>query len=90
MTVLFRPMGMVLGLLAGMMARKVFEKSWSAASDQEAPSPEQENLEMSKLIPALLLEGAIFMLIRGLVDHGARVAFRKYTGAWPGEEGNGN
>lgn len=88
MTVLFRPMGLVLGLIAGMIARKIFEKSWSAARDEEAPSPEQENLEMKSLIVALLLEGAIFMLIRGLVDHGARVAFRNYTGAWPGENGN--
>ena len=38
-----------------------------------------------KLIVALLLEGAVFSLVRGLVDHGARVAFKRYTGAWPGD-----
>jgi hypothetical protein len=27
----------------------------------------------------------VFSLIRGLTDHGARVAFHRYTGAWPGE-----
>lgn len=88
MTVLFRPMGMIAGLIAGMVARKVFEKSWGAISDEEPPSPEQESLEMKRLIAALLLEGAVFMLIRGLVDHGARVAFRNYTGAWPGDDGS--
>jgi hypothetical protein len=37
-------------------------------------------------IPALLLEGAIFRVIRGLFDHGARRAFNRATGTWPGEE----
>ena len=80
-------MGMITGLLAGMLARRIFEKGWSVVSDEEAPSPEQEILSIRTLAVALLLEGAIFMLVRGLVDHGARVAFRRYTGAWPGEEG---
>jgi hypothetical protein len=33
-----------------------------------------------------VLEGAIFRLIRGFVDHGARHGFERVTGAWPGEE----
>ena len=87
MTVLFRPMGLIAGLAAGMIARKIFEKGWSAFNDEEPPSPEQEELSIRKLALALLLEGAVFSVIRGLVDHGARVGFRNYTGAWPGENG---
>lgn len=86
MTVLFRPLGLVAGLLAGIVARKVFEKGWSSFSDEDPPSPEEESLSLKRLALALLLEGAVFSLVRGLVDHGARVAFRNYTGAWPGEE----
>ena len=37
-------------------------------------------------VGALLLEGAIFRLVRGLADHGARHSFAKATGSWPGEE----
>jgi hypothetical protein len=88
MTVLFRPMGLVTGLIAGILARKVFEKGWSSFNDEEAPSPEQESLSLKKLAIALLLEGAVFSLVRGLADHGSRVAFRKYTGAWPGDDGD--
>jgi hypothetical protein len=39
-----------------------------------------------KLVAALLIEGALFSLIKGLVDHGSRHAFARITGAWPGEE----
>ncbi len=85
MTFLFRPMGLIAGLIAGLVARKVFEKGWNSFNDEEPPSPDEEALSLRKLAVALLLEGAVFSLIRGLVDHGARVAFRRYTGAWPGE-----
>jgi hypothetical protein len=29
---------------------------------------------------------SVFGLVRGLFDHGARRAFSRATGAWPGEE----
>ena len=86
MTVLFRPVGVIAGLIAGLVARKVFDKSWSSLTESEPPSPDEEAINVKRLVLALLLEGAVFSLIRGLVDHGARVAFRRYTGAWPGEK----
>ena len=39
-----------------------------------------------KLAAALAIEGALFSLIRGLVDHGARQAYLRLTGEWPGDE----
>jgi hypothetical protein len=35
---------------------------------------------------ALVLQGAIFRAVRGLVDHGARRGFYNLTGSWPGDE----
>ena len=43
-------------------------------------------ISLVKLIVALLVQGAIFRAVRGLVDHGSRHAFQKLTGSWPGEE----
>jgi hypothetical protein len=39
-----------------------------------------------KLAIALSLEGAIFRLVKGFFDHGARHGFERLTAAWPGEE----
>ena len=64
----------------------IFEGLWGAVDDQEPPDPKQRQSEWRKLIPALLLEGAIFRAVRGLFDHGSRRAFSKLTGSWPGEE----
>ncbi len=86
MKIVFTPISIVLGLLAGMIGAKVFEKVWGLIDNEEPPSPEHRELSWPKLIVALIVEGAIFKLVKGLTDHGARAAFAKTTGSWPGEE----
>ena len=54
--------------------------------DQEAPKAEHRQISLPKLAAALLIEGALFALIRGFVDHGSRQVFARMTGAWPGDE----
>jgi hypothetical protein len=83
---IFTPFSILLGLLAGIVGQKIFEKVWGAVADEEAPSPEHREFSWPKLIAALLVEGAIFRLVKGLTDHGARRAFAGATGTWPGEE----
>ena len=83
---LFIPFSAIGGILAGVVGKKTFEALWSAIDDQKAPDPEHREISLKKLIPALVLEGAIFRAVRGLFDHGTRQAFRKLTGSWPGEE----
>jgi len=86
MKIVFTPVSIVLGLIAGIVGQKIFEKLWGLVDDQEPPSPEHREFSWPKLIGALLVEGAIFRLVKGLTDHGARRTFAKATGTWPGEE----
>lgn len=86
MKLLFTPISILAGLLAGIFGKRVFEGLWKLIDEEEPPSPEHRELSWPKLIAALLLEGAIFRLVKGLTDHGARRAFAKGTGSWPGEE----
>jgi hypothetical protein len=44
--------------------------------DQEAPKAQHRDVNYVKLATALLIEGALFALIRGVVDHGAVAATR--------------
>jgi hypothetical protein len=83
---LFIPFSVAGGLLAGVIGKKTFEAIWAVFDDEEAPDPKYRRISLKKLVPALVLEGAIFRAIRGLFDHGARHAFRRVTGSWPGEE----
>ena len=86
MKIFFAPIGIIAGLLAGIAAQKAFEKLWAVFDDEEAPAPDQREVAVPKLIAALLVEGAIFRLVKGLVDRGTRSGFASLTGSWPGED----
>jgi xanthosine utilization system XapX-like protein len=82
----FTPISILLGLLAGLVGKKIFEKLWGLVDDEEPPRSEHREFSWPKLIAALAFEGAIFRLVKGLTDQGARRSFAKATGSWPGEE----
>jgi hypothetical protein len=82
----FLPISIGSGLVAGAIGKKLFGVIWGAVDDQEAPKPEHRDVDYVKLGAALLIEGALFALIRGIVDHGSRHAYASLTGEWPGEE----
>ena len=84
--VLFIPVSVVGGVLAGLVGKKLFDAAWGLVDDQEPPEPEHRDVSVPKLAAALALEGAIFRAVRGLADRGARVGFYRATGRWPGEE----
>jgi hypothetical protein len=86
MGLVFRPVGILVGLAAGFVGQKIFELIWRLIDDEDAPEPKHRKIPLGKLVIALLLEGAIFGVLRGLADHGARHGFARLTGEWPGEE----
>lgn len=86
MKVLFAPIGILAGLAAGFAAQKGFDLLWARIDKQEQPEPEDREVSYPKLATALVLEGAIFRLVKGMVDHGARRGFAYATGSWPGED----
>jgi hypothetical protein len=86
MKILFLPIGVGAGLLAGIAAQKAFERIWAAVDDEEPPAPDSREAPILKLVAALALEGAIFRLAKGFADRGARSGFAAVTGSWPGDD----
>jgi Protein of unknown function (DUF4235) len=84
--IIFVPLGLIAGLLAGQISKKVFDFIWSRVSDEEAPEPDHREVSWPQLLAALAVEGAIFRLAKGIVDRGTRVGYFHLTGSWPGEE----
>jgi hypothetical protein len=83
---LFAPIGILAGLAAGFAAQKGFERLWAMIDEEEAPEVEDREVSYPKLVAALLLEGAIFRLVKGMTDRSARLGFASLTGTWPGED----
>jgi hypothetical protein len=84
--ILFTPVSLVSGLVAGFVGKKIFDQLWGLIAKEEPPEPNHRETTWVKLIAALALEGAIFRAVRGLIDHAARRGFARLTGAWPGQE----
>lgn len=86
MKIAFTPFSIVLGLIAGLIGKKIFEQIWGLIDDEEPPDAKHREIDYQKLVAALAVEGAIFRVVKGMADHGARQGFTRLTGTWPGEE----
>jgi hypothetical protein len=82
----FTPFSIASGLVAGLIAAKLFERIWSLAMHEDAPDPKYRDTDWRKLVAALAVEGAIARVVRGATDHGTRVAYSRAVGGWPGDE----
>jgi len=82
----FIPFSILGGFIAGFVGSKIFEQIWGLIDDEEPPEPKHREIRYAKLVAALALEGAIFRVLRGLVDNQSRRVFARATGEWPGEE----
>ncbi len=83
---IFRPFGLTAAILAGMIGKRIFRLFWKLVDDKRAPKVDERSIPVPKLALALLVEGALFRLVKGLADHGSRRAFAQMTGSWPGED----
>ena len=84
--VLFAPFSIIGSLLAGLVARKAFDRIWSAIDDEEPPEAGEEREPLARVLLAAVLQAAVFAATRALFDRQARRAFRGLTGSWPGAQ----
>ena len=83
---IFLPISIIGGLLAGLLGRKVFDQVWGLIDEEEPPDSKHLEISWGKLLLAAAVQGAIFRAVKEATDHGTRRAFMSLTGSWPGEE----
>jgi hypothetical protein len=86
MKLVFTPVSIGVGLLAGVVAKKIFNQIWGLFDDEEPPDSKHRDIDWPKLIIAAAIQGAIFRAMKEATDHASRRAFARTTGKWPGEE----
>lgn len=83
---LYAPFGILAGVLSGLIASTVFKQIWKRISDEpDPPKARQSEYGWRELLPAAALQGAIFTLVKTVVDRGGAKGFQKVTGVWPGD-----
>jgi hypothetical protein len=86
--VLYKPMGMLVSVLGGVLAGAIFKQAWKVAfKEDDAPKATDADRGWREILLAATLHGAIFGLVKAAVDRGTAEGTRKVTGVWPGDEG---
>ena len=82
--VAYKPVGILLSVAAGAVAGVIFKQVWKLASgDDDAPNATDEERGWTEIVAAAALQGAIFAVVKALVDRGGATSVRKLTGTWP-------
>lgn len=86
MRFIYKPFGITIALLAGLLSKKLFDQIWGLIDEEEPPKPTTHETSWPKVIGAALVQGMTFKVTRAVVDRGAATGYHRLTGVWPGEE----
>jgi hypothetical protein len=86
MKILYKPFGIVFGLLAGLVAQKIFNVIWGLFDNEEPPEPTTLEADLPKILAAAAVQGMTFRLTRAAVDRAGAKGFYHFTGFWPGDK----
>src|SRR3954462_336888 len=86
MKLVYKPFGIVFGILAGLISKKIFDVVWGIFDKEEAPKPTTQEADWPKVLGAAAVQGVTFKVTRAAVDRAGAKGFYPLTGAWPGEK----
>lgn len=86
--ILYRPWGLIGSLVGGLVAGQIFQQVWKrlAPGDQDdPPRPLESEYPLRQILVAALVQGAIFAVVRAVIERGGARLFQRWTGEWPGD-----
>jgi hypothetical protein len=86
MSLIYKPFGILLGIVAGLLGKRLFDFAWTKVDDEEPPEATTEQTSWSRLLAAAAVQGVIFKVVRVVVDRYGAIGWRYLTGVWPGEK----
>jgi Protein of unknown function (DUF4235) len=86
MGLIYKPFGVILGILAGLLGKRIFNFAWEKIDDEHPPKGTTEQTSWTKVLGAAALQGVIFRTVRVAVDRYGAIGWRHLTGVWPGEK----
>jgi hypothetical protein len=82
----YKPFGLIVSVLGGVLAGALFKRIWRAlADDREAPSAKDRDRTWREVIAAAVIQGAVFGGVKALIDRAGATGFARLTGVWPGK-----
>jgi hypothetical protein len=86
MKLIYKPFGIILGILGGLVGKRIFNFVWTKIDDEDPPKATTQEARWGKILAAAAVQGMIFKSTRVVIDrYGAR-GWYYLTGSWPGEK----
>ena len=89
MKFVYKPFALIVGLLAGILSKKVFERVWGAIADEDPSDPDDRDATWTEVLISAAVSGVIIKVVQALVRRGGALGFERATGFWPGDEPRG-
>jgi uncharacterized protein DUF4235 len=86
MGLIYKPFGIVLGILAALLGKRVFTFAWTKIDNEDPPKATTQETTWGKLLSAAAVQGVIFKTVRVVVDRYGALGWQYLTGSWPGEK----
>jgi hypothetical protein len=86
--ILYRPWGLMASLVGGLVAGEIFQRVWKAAAPgdrEDPPKPLESEYRMRQVLIAAVVQGAIFYVVKAVINRGGARLFERWTGEWPGD-----
>ncbi|OZM70369.1 hypothetical protein CFN78_25975 [Amycolatopsis antarctica] len=86
--ILYRPIGLVSSTIGGLVASVVFKKIWQRADPGDHPDPPgalETEYPLKKILIAAVVQGAIYSVVKTIIDRAGARAFERWSGEWPGD-----
>jgi len=83
----YAPVGIVVGMVSGRLAGKLFTSLWGKvrAGEDAAPGPRSQRAGWAEVLLAAAVQGAVYSTVRAAVDRLGATGFERATGEWPGD-----
>ncbi|MEP9384887.1 DUF4235 domain-containing protein [Nocardioides sp. KR10-350] len=85
--ILYRPWGLAGSIIGGLIAGQIFQQVWKhlvPSTSDDAPKPLESKYPLQQILIAAVIQGAIFSVVRALINRGGARLFQRWTGEWPG------
>jgi Protein of unknown function (DUF4235) len=86
MGLIYKPFGIVLSILGGVLGRRIFDFLWEKVDDEDPPEATTHQTTWGKLFAAAAMQGLIFRLARVVTARWGAIGWHYLAGNWPGEE----
>jgi Protein of unknown function (DUF4235) len=83
MKLLYKPIALIAGIIAGRLGRSVFRSLWSKVDDEPPPKPGSGEGSVIKVIGGQALQAGIMAGVAAAVDRAFAKGFHHLIGIWP-------